>query len=193
MVSTSHLKLCHTPNVVPALPHWCSLPPGPVGLSGLPPCCPIGPASTPPAQSCAGGGGTTWLATPPTPKWGRVRQAPWSCNTFTSLSGGTCSTFTSHSGGTPFHPVPPHPPPPWPAGTRSMSTSAQYPGHSCKLRSCRCHQRLQQQPLLEPFSLDQPPGFLHIIRLSSSRPLASHSSRPLLYGLHGLEVWGEPL
>ena len=192
MVSTSHLKLCHTPNVVPALPRWCSLPPGPVGLSGLPPCCPIGPASTPPAQSCAGGGGTTWLATPPTPTWGGSGRphgvAIPSLPSVEAPAAPLLPTVEALRSILCLHTLPP-----WPAGTRSMSTSAQYPGHSCMLRSCRCHQRLQQQPLLELFSLDQPPGFLHIIRLSSSRPLASHSSRPLLYGLHGLEVWGEPL
>ena len=167
MVSTSHLKLCHTPNVVPALPHWCSLPPGPVGLSGLPPCCPIGPASTPPAQSCSGGGGTTWLATPPTPTWGRVRQAPWSCNTFTSLSGGTCSTFTSHSGGTPFHPVPPHPPP--------LASRHKKHVHFCAVPGPLLH--AAQLPLPPKVTATAPPGT--VFPGSATRVFAHHPAELL--------------
>ena len=49
VVSTSHLKLCHMPNMVPALPRRRGRLPGPAGQSGLPPRCPPGPACTPPA------------------------------------------------------------------------------------------------------------------------------------------------
>ena len=37
VISSSHLKLCHTPNVVPALPRQCGRPPGPVKQLRLPP------------------------------------------------------------------------------------------------------------------------------------------------------------
>ena len=50
VVSTSRLKQCHTPNMVPVLPHRCGRLPGPAGQLGLPPRCPPGPTCTIPTQ-----------------------------------------------------------------------------------------------------------------------------------------------
>ena len=159
-----------TPHALPALPHRCSWPPGPVGQSGLPPSCPIGPACTPPAQSHTGGGGASWLAAPLPLRGGgsggHPRASTPSRPTVEAPAAPSLPTVEALPPILCLHPLLTG----WP---KKHATSAQCQGCPRLLCSRSRRQWPQWSNLLEPFPWSNCQGFckarrgLHNVRLTS--------------------------